>query len=74
MSMQRITISLPKYLYEELTRQIPSGQVSRFVAQLVEKGLMELESDPLEEFINLRKKLPKRERKKILEAIKKGRK
>ena len=69
---QRITISLPKYLYEDLVQLIPTGQVSSFVAQAVEEQLIEFESDPFEEFIKLRRKFPKRQRGEIIKAIKKG--
>jgi len=73
MNTQRITVSLPNYLYEDLVRQMPSGQVSRFVAQAVEKELIKLETDPIDEFVALREKLPKKEKTQILKAIKKGR-
>ena len=73
MNTQRITVSLPNYLYEDLLRQMPSGRVSRFVAKAVEKELIGLETDPIEEFVALREKLPKKEKTRILGAIKKGR-
>lgn len=73
MSMQRITVTLPKYLYEDLTEQIPAGQVSGFVAEAVETHLMESGGDPIEEFIKLRRKLPKVRREDIVKAIRKGR-
>lgn len=70
---QRITVSFPKYLYEDLVQLVPSGQVSSFVAQAVEKELIEAEGDPFEEFMKLRKKFPKKRREEIMKAIKKGR-
>lgn len=73
MSMQRITVSLPKYIYEDLGERIPQGKVSSFVAQAVERKLLELKTDPINEFIALRKKLPKKSRAEVLAAIKKGR-
>lgn len=73
MSMQRITISLPKYLYEDLVQLIPPGRVSNFVAQAVERKLIELNTNPIEEFINLRKKLPRKKKMVLLKAIEKGR-
>lgn len=73
MNTQRITISLPKYLYENLLQQIPAGKVSSFVAQTIEKQLMTLPADPIDEFIDLRKKLPKRKKLDIIKAIKRGR-
>lgn len=73
MNTQRITVSLPNYLYEDLVRQMPPGQVSRFVAQALERELMVLETDPIGEFIALREKLPKKTKTEIIKAIKKGR-
>ena len=71
--MQRVTISLPKYLYEVLVQHIPAGKVSSFTAQALEKELMELDSDPFERFIELREQLPKKKKLTLLKAIKKGR-
>lgn len=73
MNTQRITISLPKYLYEELVRQVPSGGVSNFVAQAIEKEMIKADIDPIEEFISLKDKLPKKKKATILKAIKEGR-
>lgn len=73
MSMQRVTISLPKYLYEALVQRIPTGKVSRFAAQALEKELMQPETDPFVQFISLRKTLPKKKKQAILKAMKKGR-
>lgn len=73
MSTQRVTISLPKYLYEDLVQQIPKGEVSQFVSQAVEKELLDQETNPIREFIQLREKLPKMKREEVLKAIKKGR-
>ena len=70
---QRITVSFPKYLYEDLVQLVPTGQVSSFVAQAVEKELIEAGGDPFEEFIKLREKFPKRRREQIIRAIRKGR-
>lgn len=71
---QRLTISLPKYLYEDLVQLVPIGQVSGFVTQAVEKKLIEFDSDPIEEFIELSRKLPRKGKIEIIKAIKKGRK
>lgn len=73
MNVQRITVSLPDYLYKDLVRQMPAGRVSRFVAKAVEKELMELGANPVEEFVALREKLPKKNRTEIIKMIKKGR-
>jgi len=71
--MQRITISLPKYLYEDLIQRVPERGVSGFVAQAVESRLMAADVDPIKEFIKLRERLPKIKRQGIIQAIKKGR-
>ncbi len=75
MSMKRITITLPQYLYDNLTRRVPEGEISRFVRTAMEKELLEEPKDPVKEFIELRKKLPKfrRSREMILKAIRRGR-
>lgn len=73
MDRQRITVSLPQYLADDLIRQIPAGQVSRFVSQAIEKEMMKAENDPVTDFINLRKSLPRFKKEAIMEAIKKGR-
>jgi hypothetical protein len=73
MNTQRITISIPNYLYDNLVRQLPAGKISRFVAQAIEKELARVGEEPTEEFIALRRKLPKKTREEIIRAIKKGR-
>lgn len=73
MNTQRITISIPKYLYDDLVRQLPPRKISGFVASALEKELINQESDPIDEFIKLRKTLPKIKRLNILKAIEKGR-
>ena len=74
MSMQRITISLPKYIYNNLIQQIPVRGVSRFVTQAIDKELIRFDVSPIKEFIEFKKRLPKKTRLSILKAIKKGRK
>ena len=71
--MQRITISVPEYLYENLVQQIPAGKLSRFAAQALEKELMKFNTNPIEEFVKLRKVLPKKKKGEILRAIQKER-
>jgi len=75
MSMKRITITLPPYLYDNLIHRIPEGKISRFVRTAVEKELLEETKDPIKEFMELRKKMTKfrLSRKMILKAIRKGR-
>ena len=74
MSMQRITFSLPKDIYQELVGLLPAGEVSKFVTRAVEKELLAFSFDPIEDFIELGKKLPKRKKEAILKAIRRGRK
>ena len=73
MNTQRITISIPKYLYDDLALQLAPRKISSFAARAIEKELVEMETDPIEDFIQARKKLPKIEKAFILKAIKKGR-
>lgn len=75
MNSQKVTVSLPQYLYRKLVKEIPSRQVSRFVAGAIEEKLLrpKAEKDPIESFLKLRKKLPKLKDKEIIGAIKKGR-
>ena len=72
---QRITISLPDYLYQQLQTYAPKRQVSRFVAEAVEAKILDktIPTDPIEDFINQREKLPKFTYKQIRRAIEKGR-
>lgn len=77
MNTQRITISLPDYLYRQITSKVKSGDVSKFVASAVEDKLLcsaVSSKDAVEEFLDLRKKLPKMSRDEIIKAINKGRK
>lgn len=76
MNTQRITISLPDYLYRQVTARVKSGGVSKFVAKAVEDKLLCVTpsaKDAVEEFMNLRKKLPKLTRTQIRKAIERGR-
>ena len=76
LSTQRVTVSLPGYLYEKLIKYVPERQVSRFVAGVLEEKLLSSftrSADPVGEFLKLRKKVPKFSDKEIKEAINKGR-
>ncbi|MBU2052077.1 hypothetical protein KKH13_02620 [Patescibacteria group bacterium] len=79
MNTQRITISLPDYIYDQLIALYGRGKVSRFISQAAEKELMtkkiEKQTDPVEEFLNFTKnlKLPKMTDRQIKQAINKGR-
>ena len=73
---QRVTVSLPSYIYDRLIKQVPERQVSRFVAGLLEEKLIVQKkqiTDPIKDFVDLRSKLPKVSDKKIFAAIRRGR-
>lgn len=76
MNYQRITVSLPSNIYEDLIALLGKGKVSSFVADATEAKLLEekLEpKDPIEAFFALRKITTKRTTKQILEGIRRGR-
>ena len=76
LNTQRVTVSLPDYIYRRLVKQVPERQVSRFVASVLEEKLFmhkKQTTDPIDDFVNLRRKLPKISDKKIFAAIRKGR-
>lgn len=73
MNTQRITISLPKYLYDDLVKQVNKGQISGFITNILEKELTATKTDPIDEFIKLREKLPQKKQEEIIKAIKKSR-
>lgn len=73
MSMQRITITIPDYIYSDLIKLVPARGVSKFAVRALERELASRNKDPVEEFIQLRKKLPHQKRGAILKAINKGR-
>lgn len=72
---QRLTISLPDYLYQQLQAHAPKRQVSRFVTEAIEEKVLEekIPTDPVEDFIRQRDKLPKFSYKQIRKAIERGR-
>lgn len=76
MNYQRVTVSLPINVYEDLTTLLPRGEISSFVAEATESKLLEEKfekKDPIEAFFALRKIAPRRTTKQILAAIRKGR-
>ncbi|MFH0942593.1 MAG: hypothetical protein V1810_00260 [Candidatus Beckwithbacteria bacterium] len=79
MNTQRLTISLPDYLYDQLMVMFDRGRISRFISEATEKLLVtkriEAKTDPIEDFLGLRKtlKLPHLTDKQIKKAINKGR-
>ena len=77
MNTQRITISMPNYLYEQLLALAGKGNVSGFVTEATEAKILNkavaAKNDPVDAFFALRKIAPRRTNKQILEAIRKGR-
>ncbi|MBI4034946.1 MAG: hypothetical protein HY381_00935 [Candidatus Chisholmbacteria bacterium] len=76
-STQRVTVSLPDYLYQQLQTYAGKRQVSRFVTEAVEAKILDkkIPTDPIEDFINLKKslQLPQLTWRQIKAAINKGR-
>ena len=76
MNYQRITVSLPKNVYEDLIKLIGKGRVSAFVADATEEKILDKKlepKDPIETFLALRKKTKKISDSEIMAAIRKGR-
>jgi len=79
MNTQRLTISLPNHLYDQLMSNFGRGQISQFISEATEKLIIskkiEAKINPVEEFLNLKKELdlPKLTAKQVKQAINKGR-
>gem|GEM_PF-2393473 len=76
MNTQRITISMPDYLYTQLLATVPAGQISKFVSTATEDKIVSQKLtkrvDPIEHFLSLGGTL-KANPKQIRNAINKGR-
>ncbi|MCR4278135.1 MAG: hypothetical protein NUV80_02760 [Candidatus Berkelbacteria bacterium] len=74
---QRITISLPNYLYQRLKKRVPARQVSRFVGEALSEKLPVVpetaEEDPVEAFLEMGKHFKKLPLSQILKNIRRGR-
>lgn len=74
---QRLTISLPDYVYDQLMMMYSRGQISKFISEAVEKEIVSdkfaRKSSPAEELLRLKKGLPKITRVQIFKAMAKGR-
>ena len=76
MNYQRITVSLPTHIYEDLLRLFGKGKISGVVAEAVEKRILDKKlepKDPVEAFFAHKKDLPKLTHRQIMTAIRKGR-
>jgi len=75
MNQERITISIPKYLGEELKKLVEKRKLSSFVTKALERQILEEKiENPIRAFLSLRKKLPKLSQRRIISAIKRGKK
>lgn len=73
-TVSKFSVSMPSYIYEQLAVKLGKREVSGFIADAVEKRLLdETIQDDVEAFIAIRQKLPKVSVKAIQEAIEKGR-
>lgn len=78
---KRITISLPNSLHRALTRSVAKGKISQFVSKAIQQQLLKDKLSQArgdrpsveEEFLALRKDLPKFSQKEIKAAIERGR-
>lgn len=77
MNYQRVTVSLPISVYENLLSLIGKGKISSFVAEATENQILEeklkLKVDPVKAFFAHKKDLPKLTHEEIMAAIRKGR-
>ena len=76
MNYQRVTVSLPKYIYEDLVRMLGKGKISSFVAEATEDKILtkKLEpKNPIKAFFSHKKNIPKLTHQEVLSAIRKGR-
>ena len=80
MDAQRITISLPSYLANQI-KQKSNGNVSKYIQDIVKRDLAlpttdlyKTKKQAIEDFLLLREEAPKYTTKEINKAIKKGRK
>jgi hypothetical protein len=79
MNTQRLTISLPDYLYDQLMMMYGRGEVSKFMSEAAERLIVdkkiETKINPVEDFINFRNsaKFPKMTDRQIKKAINRGR-
>lgn len=75
--MNRITITIPDYIYRQVRKQTKPGEVSSFVASALQdkvgENIIRSAIDPWDEFFSLRKSLPKFTYRQIKNAINKGR-
>lgn len=73
-TVQKISISMPAYLYARLAAMLAKREVSGYITTAVEEKLLDDITDgPVEQFFALRNRLPKMSRQTIDRAMAKGR-
>lgn len=71
---QKISVSLPFHLYDYLSVNIPSREISSYISEALEhKILSEKVNSAVDNFLALKAKLPKFKNQTILRAIHQGR-
>ncbi len=76
MNYQRITISLPNHIYEDLLALYGKGKISKLLAEVAQSRVLQdklYKKSAVDEFYALRKITTKRTIKQILAGIHKGR-
>ncbi|KKQ42681.1 MAG: hypothetical protein US60_C0014G0002 [Microgenomates group bacterium GW2011_GWC1_37_8] len=76
MNYRRVTVSLPKNLYEDLLTMFGKGKISGVLAEAAERRILEKKlepKDPIKAFFALRKITSKLTHEEIMDAIHKGR-
>ncbi len=73
-TVSKFSISMPSYIYRQLSAQLGKREVSSFIASAVEEKLLDVSAgDSVEAFIALRRRLPKVTGQALKEAIGQGR-
>jgi hypothetical protein len=76
MNYQRMTISVPNHIYEDVLMMFGKGNISSLVSEALEEKILSKKLEPkdsVEAFFANKKNLPKLSDDEIMEAIKKGR-
>jgi hypothetical protein len=77
---QKITITLPTYIVQDLNKKVKKGAKSNFIYEAIREKLLDQQValknivDPIDEAYEYSKTLPKLSTTKLIKAIKKGRK
>ncbi len=77
MKTNRITITIPHYLFELLEGYVASGDVSKYISSALEEKLLRtktLTKSPVTAFFGLSRKLPELTPEEVIDNLQKGRK